>query len=65
MWDPAPDRENTSEAGDAARITASALSAGEAGIVMLIGGIVLGGILAGATLLFCSLRGHKDDALVP
>jgi hypothetical protein len=62
MWD----REDTSEAGDdTGRALAGLSSIDGGGLVMLVGGIVLGGILAGVTLLFSSLRGHKDDALVP
>jgi len=62
MWD----REGTSEAGDDTGRTLAGLSSVDGGgLVLLVGGIVLGGILAGATLLFRTLRGHKDDALVP
>jgi hypothetical protein len=63
MWN--PDRESTSEAREDTGRALAGLSASEGGIVLLIAGIVLGGILAGATLLLRSLRGHKDDALVP
>jgi hypothetical protein len=61
MWD----RENTPDAEDDTGKALTALSMGEGGLMMLVGGIVLGGILAGASLLFSSLRRHKDDALVP
>lgn len=64
MWN--PEREDTSEAReDTGRALAGLSGADGAGLVLLVGGIVLGGILAGATLLFSSLRRHKDDALVP
>jgi hypothetical protein len=58
MWD----RENTSDAGDDTGKALTALSMGEGGLVMLVGGIVLGGILAGATLLFRSLRTQRRCA---
>jgi hypothetical protein len=48
--------------GEALDITEASLTAGEAGIVLIAGGLVLAGIGVGLTLLVRELRANKKTA---